>query len=102
MFPRSPIATEGNRNPTKTPRGLQRETEAIRVLPFEKSLQKSILLLRIHHLQDRRDPHKGEEGRRDPGGLLLPRFSHFLSLSLSITCAFPSSIKGEAGCSTEG
>ena len=39
------------------------------------------------------DPHKGDEGRHDPGGLLLPRFSPFLSLSLSVTCAFPFTYK---------
>ena len=29
MFPRSPITTEGNRNPNQTPRMLQRESEGV-------------------------------------------------------------------------
>ena len=55
-----------------------------------------------HHLQDRRNPHKGDEGRHDPGGLLLPRFSPFLSLSLSITYAFPFTYKRGSRTPHEG
>ena len=41
-----------------------------------------------HHLQDWWDPRKGDEGRRDAGGLLPPHFSFSLSLS-RVTYVFP-------------
>ena len=46
MPPRRPIVTKGNRHPTRTRRGLQKEGQGPQSPPVRKSLQRSILLLR--------------------------------------------------------